>query len=274
MEQLTKRLLTSLEIIASKSSDQITKCDESIVKCKELIYTLKKHILDYTFKTLQEEIHFFKEIKQIPLSNVIYYSKLRSFLVNFPIGNIDIQKAYTIKKMEKINRFMRYNHHFIQYIRQGRTELDQYYFTRAHFDGKGMNHYRDYYGDADFCSSHDILFAKYVAYKRLAKFLKKRLSNLSDCNESCNICENSNLKWTLSNTAYVELIYALVSARALNNGQIDISELDKTLSKIFNHESGDIYKTFSEIRRRTKSRTKFLDDLSFHLRNRMDRHDS
>ena len=105
MEQLTKKLLTSLETIANTNSDQITKCEESIAKCREVIYMLKKQVSGYTFKTPQQEIHFFKEVKQIPLSNVIYYSKLRSFLVNFPIGNIEVQKAYTVKKVDKINRF-------------------------------------------------------------------------------------------------------------------------------------------------------------------------
>lgn len=61
---------------------------------------------------------------------------------------------------------------------------------------------------------------------------------------------------------------------AVNDGKIEISIIDKAPRRVFNHDSGDIYKIYSEIRRRKKSRTKFMEDLSKGLEDRMDAADA
>jgi hypothetical protein len=59
----------------------------------------------------------------------------------------------------------------------------------------------------------------------------------------------------------------------LNLGQTDIKEIAETLQNVFHYELGDFYKTFSEIRGRQKSKTKFLDELSLNLFAYMERLD-
>ena len=70
------------------------------------------------------------------------------------------------------------------------------------------------------------------------------------------------LQWTSSKTALTELIYALHHSRSINNGNADIKEIAIMFQKVLHFDIGDYYKTFSEIKSRKISRTKFLDDLS------------
>jgi len=44
----------------------------------------------------------------------------------------------------------------------------------------------------------------------------------------------SNANWTESNASLVELIYALQSLGAINNGNIEINELAQIFEKMFN----------------------------------------
>ena len=266
---LSEKLLEELNVLENTISEVIKKCDLAITKCRDLIYRFKKQVSNFEFQDVESEINFFKSIKQIPLSNLVYYSELRSFEIQFPKGNQEIQKKYIQKKMDKINRFFRYNLDFVQYIEQEKSHLDENYFTRANFRDVNITYSRHYYRDKDFCTSHDLLLAKLFANKRLIDYLKRRFLKIdSDC-LPCNDCSESNLKWTVSNTAYVELLYALASVGAVNDGKVEISMIDKVLRKAFNHESGDIYKIYSEIRRRKKTRTKFMEDLTKGLEDRM-----
>lgn len=267
---LSEKLLEELNVLDTTIPEVIKKCDLSITKCRDLIYRFKKQISSFTFKDVDAEIHFFKNTKQIPLSNLVYYSELRSFEIQFPVGNQDVQKKYIQKKMDKINRFFRYNLDFVQYIEQGKTNLDENYFTRAYFRDVNITYSRHYYRDKDFCTSHDLLLAKLFANKRLIDYLIIRHSKINSDFIPCDDCSESNLRWTFSNTAYVELLYALASVGAINDGKVEIAVIDKVLRKAFNHEAGDIYKIYSEIRRRKKSRTKFMEDLSKALEDRMD----
>ncbi|MFS4493554.1 RteC domain-containing protein [Maribacter sp. 2308TA10-17] len=271
---LSEKLLEELNVIEATVSEVIKKCDLSISKCRDLIYRFKKQISNFTFKSVDAEIQFFKFTKQLPLSNLVYYSELRSFEIQFPLGNQEVQKKYIQKKMDKINRFFRYNLDFVQYIEQDKKHLDESYFTRAYFKDVNITYSRHYYRDKDFCTSHDLLLAKLSANKRLIAYLKKRFSKINENCIPCDDCSESNLKWTFSNTAYVELLYALSSVGAINDGKVEISLIDKVLRKAFNHDSGDIYKIYSEIRRRKKSRAKFMEDLTRGLEDRMDSADA
>ena len=84
---------------------------------------------------------------------------------------------------------------------------------------------------------------------------------------------NNSLKWTASKTALTELIYALYSHGAFNNGNTEIKLIAKTFEDAFNIELGDFYHTFMELKARKINRTKFLDRLCEALIKKMDEQD-
>ena len=270
---LAKELLNELESIHSTILDIIKQADLSIVLCRNLLSKFKKMVLTSDCKDQTKEIEFFKEIKQIPLSNLIYFSDIRSFEAQFPKGNKLIQKQTIIKKLNKLNRFFTVNMDFNQYIEQGRMYLDDRYFTRAYFNKFNVTTSKYYYRDPEFSTSHDLLLAKLLANKRFIKYLEIRLKKLNRRNGTKVKNVIKGFKWTSSKAALVELIYALNHTRSINNGNIELKEIVTQFQEIFDFDLKDFYKTYSEIKGRKKSRTKFLDELSASLLFRMDKED-
>lgn len=66
--------------------------------------------------TINDEITFFKEIKQIPLKELIYYSEIHSLETQFPKVGKEYQLKFINKKISKLNRFFVYNMDFGRYI--------------------------------------------------------------------------------------------------------------------------------------------------------------
>jgi hypothetical protein len=116
-----------------------------------------------------------------------------------------------------------------------------------------------------------MLLGKLRAYNLFIVYLQNRLI---DKKKSLNLDINTpnidiNLQWTSSKTALTELIYALHHSRSINNGNSDIKEIAIMFQKVLHFDIGDYYKTFSEIKSRKISRTKFLDELSSVLLSQM-----
>ena len=82
------------------------------------------------------------------------------------------------------------------------------------------------------------------------------------------------LLWTSSKTALIELIYALYSDGALNHGAVDVSTITSSFEDYFNIKLDNLYKTYSEIKARKGSKTKFLEELMLNLQKKMSREDS
>lgn len=78
------------------------------------------------------------------------------------------------------------------------------------------------------------------------------------------------LYWSGSKSDLVELAYGLLETKCFNDGEIDIQEAVEHLSQILSFPVNDCYDVFRAIRRRTDSRTLFLDEMKVKLNQRMD----
>ena len=260
--------LNSLGDIKNNYHEPIPVSNKSIILCRNLLCTFKKQIIKRGFKSEHEEIQFFKQVKQTPLTPLIYYTEIRSFEIQFPKANRNDQKKYIINKLKKLNRFFLYNTDFGHYIESKQSHFDVQYFTRNYLDSIPITSTKFYFQDPDFCTARDMLLGKHKAYKLLLKYLQNRLNKLTNLNS-----HQADLKWTANKTALTELIYALHCNRVINNGNSDLKEIADSLQTLFQFELGNFYKTFSEIKARKNSRTKFLDDLSTGLITHMNKMD-
>lgn len=274
LELLSKELQDELESIRQTTLNRIKQSDLSIILCRNLLYKFKKYVVKNEFSDINSEIAFFKQIKQVPLSNLIYFSEVRSFETQFPRGNKGAQKMTINKELNKLNRFFVYNMDFVQYAEQGKVYLDHHYFTRDYFNKFNITYPKYYFRDPDFSSSHDLLLAKVKANKNLIGYLETRLKNINHINGAPIKNPVKTFQWTASKAALVELIYALDEYKAINGGKADLKETASLFQYIFNFDLGDFYKIYSEIKSRKKSRTKFLDDLTRELISRMDKDDN
>lgn len=263
----TEKLIQSLLALENQNLSNSQKIDSSIILCRQLLRYFYKIIPDFNFTETKYEIEFFKNTKQVPLSNLIYFSEIRSLEMHYPRLNKRKQEFYIRQRMDKINRFYLHNIDFIQYIENGKTHLDEQYFTRKYLDENIITHSKFYFLHLEYNTSHDILLAKFGANQKLINYLYLKLNILEDSKNLSNLSStpDKKLQWTSSKVALTELIYALHSIGAINNGGVDIKEIAAVFQKALNFELGDFYRTYSELRYRKKSKAKFLEELMHSL---------
>ena len=67
------------------------------------------------------------------------------------------------------------------------------------------------------------------------------------------------------NLITIELLFALHTSGAFQNGNSEMKKLGEICEELFGIELGNIHKTFSQIKAREKDPTKFLNLLKFNL---------
>ena len=261
----------SLQLQQMELSDlkRIEKSSQSIILCRNLLAKFRTSIVSHEFDSNANEIEFFKFSKQVPLSNLIYYTELFAFESEYPKGGKTIQIDFINEKINKLNSFFVHHMNFSNYITLGNTHFDNQYFIRQNNFSVHVIDSEAYFFDMDFNTSHDLLLGKFHAYKRFITYLEQRI----DAYNNPKLISPSKLKWTASQSAFTELTYALYHSNIINEGNVGIKEIATALQQVFNMQHVDFYRIYSEIKSRKKSRTKFLDDLSLRLIQEMDNQD-
>ena len=98
---------------------------------QEILGELKNFIISYPFASTEEEIHFFKELKPLLASKIIYYNTVYKIEVRFPSGSEDVQRDYLLSETDRISKSFQRNLAFYQYHRTKATYLDRQYFMRG-----------------------------------------------------------------------------------------------------------------------------------------------
>ena len=97
LEVLSKSLSIQLNEIASGNNSMLERAYRSIEVCRNLLSKFKKQVIKEGFDTMATEIRFFKHTKQVPLIQLIYFSEIHSFELQFPKADKHSQLK-TIKK--------------------------------------------------------------------------------------------------------------------------------------------------------------------------------
>lgn len=267
LQLLSKKLIKDLDDIRIQNDDILERAYQSIALCSNLLSTFKKEILREGFNTIKDEITFFKETKQIPLTALIYFSEIHSFETQFPKAGKDYQLKYIKKKINKLNRFFLYNIDFGRYINSDAVHFDKEYYTRDHINTFRIITSKFYFQDPEFCTPRDMLLGKFKAFNSLIIYLDEKKTRIQNGSNGLLASTTSlkKIRWPFSNTDWVELVYALCAKGLGKQDKQGIMQVSKRLQQVFDFEPKDIYKTFQDIKNRKNSRTLFLDDLSIAL---------
>ncbi|MDG1729281.1 MAG: RteC domain-containing protein [Algibacter sp.] len=272
-EKKNNELIKQLEDIKYSSAGIIDRSIKSIIICRNLLSEFKKIIVAHEFESIQDEVDFFKRIKQVPFSQLIYYSEVRSFEIQFPKVDRAEQLKFIKKKINKLNRFFLYNLDFGQYVNSGASHFDKAYYTRDHLDTYHITTSKFYFQDPDFCTPRDMLLGKFKAYLSLVGYMDQKQHYVKNSlnSKNMNIQPTEKIPWPFTNTDWVELLYALcANGLAKQNGQ-SITKISKILQEVFDFTPKEIYKTFQDIKNRKNSRTLFLDQLTASLLSEMNK---
>ena len=240
---------------------------EVIKYCRNILEKYRKEIYLNSFPDTPTEILFFKVQKQIPLTYLVYYSNLYSYLNNLPKGGKKFQESFIELEINRLNNFFNHESEFSRYMELNQNYLDEFYFTRKFNFSLSPKTYL-YYTDPNFSTSYDLVLAELNANKLYLNFLQQQLNNMND-SIGDNFTSTTKLHWTESKAALIELIYALHEQKAFNGGKVDLKDIASFFQNVYDFDNADMYRTFTELKSRKKSQTQFLDELSFNLSSRM-----
>lgn len=249
----------------------IEDCKMIITLLKEKLTELKEAVKSGSFSDETEEITFFKHQKPMLLGRLIYFYKVLYIESNCPPCN-ELADEYYRRQQEELKMFFDQYVAFYQYYRSGATYRDSYYFCRGAreiYPETGTFLFDD---DMDFSTGYDRLVARFIAMEMLYAYLTTRRKS-GDTEEGRPMPLLKEYHWTDKKAAAIELIYAIHSARSVDNGQVDIIELVSLFEIVFHIDLGDVYRVFVGMRNRKLSRTVYLDELREKLQRRMEETD-
>lgn len=274
---LYEEMENKIEDVNLKQSNSLHKYSETAEVILECVTRLKAFIAEFTFKDKQEEIKFFKIIKPKFLSKLIFYQKVFNIQSHLPPSTTGDIREYYYNELKKIKDFFKRNDELLTYYRSQATSYDEIYFLRKEPEPWLLLTMEGCETDVTFTTVYDYKISRIIAYDALGEFITSAIDELEvqpGASSQRQIMPTQNaVNWTASKVSLVELLYALQSAGACNNGNIDLKQLASLFERIFNIDLGNYYRVFQEMRIRKMNRTTFLDQLKERLVQRMDEAD-
>lgn len=250
--------------VLKNASDDVLTVSLAIIhyiekKLKEIFKWLKKHV----FKTLQEEIYFFKELKPRMVSKLLYYKELLNLESSLPPSKKNKRK-HIDELLSKIHQYVVSNKEFYQYYRSRTTVKDEDFFVRRSYKDIVRDDCCLINFDSKLCTSHDFNVATIIANDMFTSHLENKLDELDGNFTTKYNPTNNKIIWTGTKIEMAEMIYGLYYKKVLNGGRADIKEIARTLCIAFNIEMDDktLYRYLQDIKKRYPINAIFLQSLS------------
>jgi len=260
-----------MEQLVLAPESRLTIAKKGIEKSRSTLVELKRLVIENGFPDSNSEIHFFKEIKPAVLSYLLFYQAVFDVESLRPKYHSKRLKKYMQRKLEEIQIFMQQESRCVQYYNCCFTYLDELYFIRDREDIpielRGNNHLED----GQFATWRDQTFTEIRASEMLTDYLVSEIRKLGRADDSRSGYRLKKGKWTGKKIYLAEIIYALDSAKVIDNGRMSIQELTQLFGYIFGVDlTKDIYDYYKQIRGRKKDQTLFLNFLRDVLQQRID----
>ena len=273
-EELYQDLIRAIDSIRADNSNPISQADRCLQECKNALLKLEEDVLSNEFQSESEEIYFFKEVKPKIYSLLIFYHKVYNIEIGKPIGSQSDREAYLQKELDRINEFFNDNKFWYQYFRSGETYLDEKLFLRNQHNTSLSLQLYDVATKPSFTTNYDYILSRIKANEFLQEYLTTALGKVNNVAALQPLkTAKSNLTWTDSKTALIELAYALQSVGSINHGKADVKQLIDFFQNQLNIDLGNTSRTFQEILSRKSGHTHYIDRLRAQLLHRIDKID-
>ncbi|MFS4416683.1 RteC domain-containing protein [Maribacter sp. 2307ULW6-5] len=244
-----------LKEIVEQEAVKMIAFGKAIDFCRNTLSGLEQAFLAKQNCSIEDEINYFKIVKQEAQSQLFYYWALREYQAHYPPADTNFQKSYIKSKRKDSRAFLRKNLNFQRYLNMGAYHLDHLYFTCS--GGAAINGPQgiDVILDPGRHTVHDLLLSRIRANELLLKFYEKELEQLKlgDTNEI------ARLKWKGSKVSFTELVYGLYHSGTFGEKEIPVKVIAQVLAKCFQLPPFDIYDTYGAIKNRKKDRSVFLN---------------
>ncbi|MNJ95295.1 RteC protein [compost metagenome] len=266
--ELYQELQSSIQEISNSGMSGFDYYKSCYHETMEASKKLKSFILNYRFANEAEEIEFFKEIKPLFQSKLIYFMELIQ---------VEIQKPLIAEKRMLVKYYRRSSSHytslanrnqiFLHYIRSQIDSGDHLLFVRS---GESYDLVpADLDLDDKYSTPGSNELAKLLSYEMVIEHLAEKVRELISGKDN-DIGFKYKLVWEGPKVGLVEIGYAI---HALGAVKAPVAQIMEGLQFIFNTNVGQFYRVFQDMRIRQGSRTLYLDDAISALNKRMDETD-
>ena len=279
MKELVNNMLAEIEVNISEIDlygyDIIETSLSMVHRLQTVLSDLRTKIQTYVFPTKEDEILFFKVQKPEILGRLLFFYKIYRIETQCPNGSDDVIRSYINRELDNLTYFFNRNLDFYQYYRSRSTVYDEYYFIRGKADLRLCTDSAQFDKDPNCSTGYDYKVAKIIANEMLRIYLNKRLVKLETNNQ---IEDNLQtylkypFRFTGKKVFLIELGYSLVTSGDINNDNVEIKEMMKFLSSVFQVDLGDYYAAYIAMKER-KDRTAYLHHLIDSLTKRMNEDD-
>lgn len=258
--EISEQLFSQLDDRAKLILETKKFAEIAVTEISSSLFLLRERVQKYGFKSESDEIKFFKTNKPKLVSNLSYYQFIYEIESNRPAYSEKKLKSLIKERKNLLFKEINRNPEFINYFRSGCSNMDHHYFIRGKVECKPCALKMHNLLDPGFSTSHDDLVSNIMTFDLLCENVNKLFLEVSTFQG-----DNSTLNFTDSKVAIIELAYALHFAGSINNGNSDIREICFHLSKFFNIEISDFYRSFLDIKARSGSKTRYLERLASKL---------
>jgi hypothetical protein len=261
--KLSAKLDKEITRISNSDQTEIQKYEANKLLAIEHYQELRKFVSSYQFKSEREEIQYFRSQKPLLVATLMYYYKTSKIIKQSLLNDCKIRKKILQYELQKVETFYARHLDFISYYNSGQTNYDEALFLRKNMNPSSIPAYILIRDESNHITNGDYLVTKLMMNLKLHKFIQNELSQASknQPQDENGKTTNSDIFWTAPKVALIELVYALFSEGAINNGEIEIKKMVKEFELFFNVKLNDPYRSFSEIKQRKKAPTQFIDSL-------------
>lgn len=232
--------------------------------CKVALDRMRKLVIQEGFPDIISEINFFKKVKPLAYSKLLFYQAVFDIESKRKKTDIPVIRRYLQQRLSKIHEYLEEHQLKVQYYRCRCSHLDEKYFLRNN-DEIPLKLRNDHQlMDEEFFTWHDHTFSTIMAYEMLIDYIILELKKLDNLEKGIVEFPESTLFWTGKKIELVEILYAVYFSGSINNGKVTIKELAEVFGRLLNIDlSKDVYRYYAEIQQRKKeeNQTKFLDFL-------------
>lgn len=262
-EELYEQFTREMEGLDLASGEQVKRLSSGLALVRKYLALLRKQVNLSGFDDAAAEILFFKSWKPKFYQWLIYYQERYTIESGVPLAGGKVKVAYYAEQLRFLNRFFRQHEFHYQYYKLGACELDHLYFIRG---AQVQDVLTPEVPEVDpaFGTAQDYLFSKFRAYELLQSQVLEWMAEPMEGLARNGLVSRKgvSMRWTADTCNLIELVYGLYETRQVNNGEVDLSDLMDVFEQVFQVNLSRYFHRFTEIKRRkTISKTKFLDQM-------------